>query len=445
MNRARTFTPGPLAAGVGRRGRAGISLLEVLIAVFVLSFGLLGVAMVIPAGQWQLREALKADRGSACGRAALREMKIRGWLNPLGWRTLNTASPPLGVSVTANDPMTGDPGIPYRSSFAFDPLLLRSAKDAGNAIGRHFPYREPTIAASSPQFVVMPRVSIGWGTNEIMPAALANRIMVWRDDLLFPVEKEGRPRQLVEWSNGETAAFPSLAGDGSSVTSSDSPVVAVNTGDFTWMATVTPLPDGPDFMQGGVPYSRVNRISRYEVSIVVFYKRKFYVPDATASPSDFTDINLVKERSVFAVLTGDGWGGGEVMLQSATEAWLDLKKNDWIMLKASDGITGRNVFRWYRVVGVDGQVLDLDTSDVVQPVAMPVPAGDTSGYGRYVTLAGPDWRVDQNGDGAVELGFDNSSNPTVPNPDWAEAAIVEDVAGVYTTVVEIGSGSAWSP
>ncbi|MGI6414054.1 MAG: type IV pilus modification PilV family protein [Thermoguttaceae bacterium] len=65
-----------------RPRRSGISLIEVLIAVFVLTFGLMGIAMVIPAGRYLMVEAAKSDRGSACGRAALNDMKIRGWLLP---------------------------------------------------------------------------------------------------------------------------------------------------------------------------------------------------------------------------------------------------------------------------------------------------------------------------------------------------------------------------
>ena len=48
--------------------------MEVLISIFVLSIGLLGVAALIPLGQMALWETAKADRCGACGRAALREI-----------------------------------------------------------------------------------------------------------------------------------------------------------------------------------------------------------------------------------------------------------------------------------------------------------------------------------------------------------------------------------
>ena len=55
--------------------RSGLSLLEVLISVFVLSIGLLGVAAVIPLGYHQIVEATKADRAASCGRAGLHAVR----------------------------------------------------------------------------------------------------------------------------------------------------------------------------------------------------------------------------------------------------------------------------------------------------------------------------------------------------------------------------------
>ena len=48
-----------------------MTLLEVLISIFVILIGMLGVAAVIPAGRAELVEAAKADRSSACGASAV--------------------------------------------------------------------------------------------------------------------------------------------------------------------------------------------------------------------------------------------------------------------------------------------------------------------------------------------------------------------------------------
>ena len=68
-----------------RASRAGITLLEVLISIFVLSIGLLGVAALIPAGRFTIVETSKADRAGACGRAGLEEVKIREMADPTRW------------------------------------------------------------------------------------------------------------------------------------------------------------------------------------------------------------------------------------------------------------------------------------------------------------------------------------------------------------------------
>lgn len=60
--------------------RRGISLLEVLISMFILLVGLLGVGALIPVGKLEVSQADQYDRTGAVGRAAFREIKVRGML-----------------------------------------------------------------------------------------------------------------------------------------------------------------------------------------------------------------------------------------------------------------------------------------------------------------------------------------------------------------------------
>jgi len=108
--------------------RSGISLLEVLVSIFVLTIGLLGVAAMIPIGKLALIETNKSDRTGACGRAGLREVKVR--------RMLEWAAPPGA------------------GAFAIDPLGSGS--------------------------LLLPRVTLS-GMN----ATQADYIFRWRDDLIF--------------------------------------------------------------------------------------------------------------------------------------------------------------------------------------------------------------------------------------------------------------------
>ncbi len=67
--------------------RRGISLLEVLISMFTLSVGLLGMASLIAVGTHHSSNATRIDHASACGQAALREIRVRRMLEPGRWVT----------------------------------------------------------------------------------------------------------------------------------------------------------------------------------------------------------------------------------------------------------------------------------------------------------------------------------------------------------------------
>ena len=99
--------PMPDARPAGRSLAArGITLMEVLISMGVLAVGLLGVAALIPAGRYQVAQGSRLEYASMVGRSALREIEVRGLLNPGGadgsTSTLNwvdgytTGAEPLG-------------------------------------------------------------------------------------------------------------------------------------------------------------------------------------------------------------------------------------------------------------------------------------------------------------------------------------------------------------
>lgn len=502
----------------GAPARSGLSLLEILVSVFVLSIGLLGVAAVIPLGHHQILEAAKSDRASACGRAAVHEVKIRGWINPSVWRQLavNEVDPlnanwlPYTYPVTFDTGTSGNPdqlAIPLCDSFAIDPLFFAHYDNSTNPLVWRFPLDATAegvlteerrnslvrVTMAVEDFLITwpapppdPPFSYPARARSRMPFAAANRDFTWRDDMLFPIpdDPDDRPRQLVTWDGGQGFAYP-LRGTDLLPPALTSPVISQADNNYSWMATVTPIVDEPGlWVRGPIPtspsvtatpttppgpaatppatppggwtaidyyrsYAPLNQVTRYTVSIVVFYKREFTCP-AAANLSD--PVYPPQERSVTVSFPGDGFGGGDVFLYydpapamnplGKTDVWLDVKKDDWIMLRGLEEVAQmtlggappppvplrpfrRVVTKWYRVVAVD---------DVIGETL----SNGTPVRGRYVTLDGPDWQVDTDGDGTFEpsdmidpLGFYGNAGF-----DWATATLVDNVIGVLTTTVE---------
>ena len=65
--------------------RNGISLMEVLISMFVMLFGLMGVAAIFPVGNYYVVEGEKHDLGSLLAANAFEELQTRGMLRPERW------------------------------------------------------------------------------------------------------------------------------------------------------------------------------------------------------------------------------------------------------------------------------------------------------------------------------------------------------------------------
>src|SRR5262245_29582121 len=83
---ARISSPQPPAPSP--RPRNGLSLTEVLIAMGILTIGLLSVAAVFPVGSFYMQKAEIADRGSAIAQSVMNDLVARGMLNPRAWYTM---------------------------------------------------------------------------------------------------------------------------------------------------------------------------------------------------------------------------------------------------------------------------------------------------------------------------------------------------------------------
>jgi hypothetical protein len=278
----------------------GISLLEVLAAIGVLSIGLLGLAALLPIGRYTIAEAIKGDRAGDCGRAGLRDIIVRRMLDSNYW----SANP-------GNAP-----------SFLIDPRGVTNGvttKFGNNGTG-------------------VPRISLRY----LNTPALADQVFLWPDDLIvnMPEDMNTKPKLPV--------------GRPINVDNSGKPIPFTNQGDYSWFASVVPMPNNP---------------TRFTVSIVVCYKRVLAAASERAVPvQTFYD---------------SGLGGGSVQLTGREindiasdnpPADIAVKENDWVALCNPAGLC-----RWYRVASI----------------------GDNT---QYLTLIGPDWTPTPGKDKLIALG-----------------------------------------
>ncbi|MGE0535093.1 MAG: hypothetical protein AB7O68_08970 [Pirellulales bacterium] len=494
--------------------RTGISLLEVLIAMFILSVGLLGLAALLPVGQADIVDAAKSERSSAAGRLAMRDVRARGMLCVDNWMNHQDGADDPFPPTYADGSGNYIPGAPqqlwYDLDFTGDPNVqgpqLPTPLDLGNAVcidplfitrnalvafqngmslqqpwpGRAFPYFlmdasdvDMSVFASAP--LPPPRMSRvnlrawRWAAAQIAPAVppmtypMAERIFMIQDDRLFDQPGDATIRSQPVYG---TARRQESAGD------------------YTWMATIVPLP-GSD-----TPYTALNPIysrRRCEVSIAVFYKRDLILPSTLGSWTVADRVGAPPtERVVLADMLsgGIGWGGGDVRLRlpgptAAAGTPVDrsdmprVRPNTWILLAGwtLEGASGspppvgasitfasacmssqatisgftppgtysppiplnppltaplnrRAEFKWYRVVSAGEPTL--------------FSAGAASEWQVDVTLTGPDWNPFPTGPATPQfVDVDGAGPPT------SYAILLENCIGVYTRTLEVNGTSGW--
>lgn len=109
-----------------RPSRKAVTLMEVLIAIFILAVGLFGVAALLPVGGSEALEATKAQRATSLGSAALHELQVRNLLQPFQWNTTTKQLDPLWYW---QDSPLHDLS-PYRW-ILIDPIGVGAARDIG--------------------------------------------------------------------------------------------------------------------------------------------------------------------------------------------------------------------------------------------------------------------------------------------------------------------------
>ncbi len=270
--------------------RRGISLLEVLISIGVISVGLLGVAALLPLAQHLANKGTTADRAALSGKAAMVDFKTRDMANPDNWLTSTGAAVSLDPTNAAS-PLNPSGAMAY----CLDPRLL--SRDATATV---FPAHG--TGATMPRLTLRkePGGAAVGATNTAMPPLLADYIFTVRDDLTFQLDKANPavpPVQTMEGNNARRAADD----------------------DFTWLANLVRETPG----------------DRYTLSVVVIYRR--------GTPSGGVRVpTQADEKSLAVTFLGSGIGGGDVTVTGPAAA--GAIPGQWIFL--TDG----SRFRWYRIV-----------------------------------------------------------------------------------------------
>ncbi|HEX5444440.1 MAG TPA: hypothetical protein VFW87_11445 [Pirellulales bacterium] len=384
--------------------RRGITLMEVLISMGVLSVGVLGAASLLPMATYFQNETTKYDRGGALAQQAVHDLQIRNYLSPRRWIFLDPANPnvasPVGIVGLA-----GSGSYTPLSAFVLDPLGFSYVASQTPAVAGFpcyfpaFPNQGATPPGGGPAIY-----RAGVTANEYWPAAatepvatpiimsfaVADRFMRSNDDVLFETD---RASLLAQNRNNIDLRPTSITSTGINAPSAYAPNFA---GDFSWLATVSRVPS--DMVNGPAIAASLHR---FQVSVVVLQKR-----DLTLWTGALTDEKPPSERQVYAMFTqyagqsGNNlqvaspfYGGGGLQLyvyeSSATPAlgqptrhWLDgIKPNTYLMLAGNfqDQITAKVYpqLAWYRILNVDdGPLQD---------------SANSSRWYRNVTVSGGDW------------------------------------------------------
>jgi type II secretory pathway pseudopilin PulG len=354
--------------------RCGISLLEVLISIGVLAVGLLSVLMIIPLGQITVAQADQADRAAACGRAVMRNMKIRRTLDYRYWYWESGTWGLAASGGVAPSPIPEPDGnmienaspVEATGTFFIDPLG-RSVDPTGKST--LYNNNLPSIVFATPQNVI-PRRTISVAKCNIPGRGFVPGVeYFWNDEIVLEKNPDTTERPFI---NPGTPANP-VGLDNS------------RTANYTYFFSVCPASN-----ERGNPIK--GRLC-FDVSAIVFYQRNFakgangcslgeWMANVVSFPGmgvaggavQLQAKNVPGNYTLDAFRYGGNYGNPQRIDSSTTRS--GIKENQWVMLYD----TASGLSSWYEVVNSN---LDIDST--INPVTNPSNAPT-------VTLKGPDWK-----------------------------------------------------
>ncbi len=423
--------------------RRAVTLVEVIFSIGVILIGLLGLLSILPLAGRRAQDSIALSIAPSVASNAqatlfaekfLNEGRLKAisaagvpakpWLNPsLVYEVTNKG----GSSETVGTPLTESRYQGWRSvlpatdtfdvtrirvpSFCIDPMLASLSKTSDNAstpngyfIGCYPFYKQlhdpnydpckPHIAATYRQ-PRMQRVGVtAKSFTTFLEDSVALLLAENPDDLSITRAKDKSLPATLNASSGLVKRFERID-DPSDITDPRNKLSGrFATGEFSWIATVNPLPDGV-YASVSLVILR-NRVRSFDASPDV---------DFASSPSGNSQserIGLVSYKEGF-----EGGAGGVIDIQSNINTVSTLGSGDWVMLSRyiKDGDSLVDYHRWYRVLHADSEAEDLGSQ-----------------WKRRVTLDGPDWYFGYGDDGYA------TSTPITHNPAFKPYIIPTHVA-----------------
>jgi len=352
--------------------RRALSLTEVLIAMGILTIGLLGVAAVFPVGSFYIMKAEIADRGSAIAQSVMNDIVANGMLNPRSWYVMvpSPRAPANGVWNTGFTPDATYSPMPTAVQGSFTRPFAVALSEALNqptvptdktVLPRQFgsAYVIDPLGVSYMAFQGKPP-NTGLVPGAVFPATAYYAFFYYANYPTAPTSA------WAPWSNGQTkpggydwpvrrVTFrqpgtgwhldPRMAEHFARVNDdltvdlparddrpaiqdweysdtnkngkpdSGEPAMARKwTGDYSWIATVVPSTNAARDAMATNPEGFT-----YDVSVVVFYKR--VLPDSpevllnlSGNSQAYLNAMGANERAVQAKVISTGLNGGELLL-----------------------------------------------------------------------------------------------------------------------------------
>jgi len=319
-------------------------MIEVMLAIFVVVVGVLGVAPLLTAGGFQARQATIADRKSRVARAAVADFRVRGMANPRSWSAIGDAirTAPQAVCIDPRGVTRGMANTFPGGSFAAPVPRINLRAD-------------PTGANAT-----------------VMNQAMADEVFTSHDDLSieFPAD-DLVPSQQIYATNG------------------GAPVRRMAERRFSWMATLSPVygaPHGTNPSSSNPTFFGDLNTDLYRLSVVVFHNRTF---DAQS------------EQVTTVTFRGGGLGGGDVRISPPlNDPDNETSEGNWLFLGRNTGYGGqRQMHGWYKIIAVSNDIqnnsreLTLEGRDWTPDPNLPTQAvwvkGVVGVYERTMRLEGP--------------------------------------------------------